>query len=96
VTFRISRHPEGTFGEKIRKFRLERGLRQKGLAILLGANEMTIVNWEMDRRKPSKRHMERLRELGVWGGFQTVIFSREGQNERKMGNTMPKIMNVTT
>ncbi len=63
VTFRISRHPEGTFGEKIRKFRLERGLRQKDLAIVLGVNEMTIVNWELDRRKPAKRHLERLGEL---------------------------------
>ncbi len=50
-------------GEKIRKFRLERGLRQKDLAILLGVNEMTIVNWELDRRKPAKRHMEGLGEL---------------------------------
>ena len=50
-------------GEKIRKFRLERGLRQKDLAILLGVNEMTIVNWELDRRKPAKRQAERLGEL---------------------------------
>jgi DNA-binding XRE family transcriptional regulator len=50
ITFRISRHPEGTFGEKIRKFRLEQGLRQKDLAIVLGVNETTIVNWELDRR----------------------------------------------
>ncbi len=63
ITFRISRHPEGTFGEKIRKFRLEKGLRQKDLAILLGVNEMTIVNWELDRRKPARRHMERLKKL---------------------------------
>ena len=52
-------------GEKIRKFRLEKGFRQKDLAILLGVNEMTIVNWELDRRKPAKRHAERLGELGI-------------------------------
>jgi transcriptional regulator with XRE-family HTH domain len=67
LTFRISRHPEGTFGEKIRKFRLEKGLRQKDLAIMLGVNELTIVNWELDRRKPAKRHAERLRELAGVG-----------------------------
>ena len=35
-------------------------MRQKDLAIVLGVNEMTIVNWELDRRKPAKRHRERL------------------------------------
>jgi DNA-binding XRE family transcriptional regulator len=62
VTFRISRHPEGTFGEKIRKFRLERGLRQLDPAIMLGVNETTIVNRELDRR-PTRRYIERLGRL---------------------------------
>ncbi len=41
---------------------------QKDLAILLGVNEMTIVNRELDRGKPAKRHAEKwgtLTRLGV-------------------------------
>jgi hypothetical protein len=30
---------------------------------MLGVNEMTIVNWELDRRKPARRYMERLGKL---------------------------------
>ncbi len=56
ITFRILRHPEGTFGEKIKKFRLERGLRQKDIAIVLGVNEMTIANQELGRRKPAQHN----------------------------------------
>jgi len=50
-------------GERIRKWRLERGLFQRDLAKLIGVDEMTIVNWEKGRTKPIKKNFERLKTL---------------------------------
>ena len=36
------------------------GLKQVELADLLGVHEMTIVNWETGKTKPSGRHLERV------------------------------------
>ncbi len=52
ITFRVSRFPATTLGQRIRKRRLEHGLKQVELAGLLGVNPRTIVNWEKDRTKP--------------------------------------------
>jgi len=52
ITFRISRYPFATLGQKIRKWRLEHGFFQKDLAKMVGVDEMTIVNWEKDKTAP--------------------------------------------
>jgi len=52
--FRISRYPDKTLGQRIRKARLERGLYQESLAKLLGVTETTIANWELERTRPVK------------------------------------------
>jgi transcriptional regulator with XRE-family HTH domain len=63
ITLRISIYPDRTLGERIKKWRLERGLFQRDLAKLIGVDEMTIVNWEKGRTKPSKEHIEKLETI---------------------------------
>jgi transcriptional regulator with XRE-family HTH domain len=63
ITLRISIYPDRTLGERIKKWRLERGLFQRDLAKLIGVDEMTIVNWEKRRTKPSKEHIEKLETI---------------------------------
>jgi len=46
LSFNTSRYPSSTFGEYIRKARLEKGLTQKDVAEAIGVDEMTIVRWE--------------------------------------------------
>lgn len=46
VSFSVSRHPSATFGEYIRKARLEKGLKQAEVARVVGVNEDTVVNWD--------------------------------------------------
>ncbi len=58
ITFRVSRFPAMTLGQRIRKRRLEQGLKQMELAGLLGVNPRTIVNWEKDRTRPRSSQME--------------------------------------
>ena len=56
-SFSTSRYAEpNTFGQSIRKARLEKGMRQKDLAKLVGVDEMTIVNWERYPTVPMRTH----------------------------------------
>ena len=63
ITLRLSRHPDRTLGEQIKKWRLERGLFQKDLAKMIGVNEMTIVNWEKGRALPTEKNIEGIKEI---------------------------------
>jgi len=47
-------------GERIRKWRLERGLFQVDMAKRIGVSEMIIVNWEKGKTKPIKQYFDRL------------------------------------
>lgn len=63
LSLRVSRYPDRTFGEKLRKYRLGKGLRQKDLAKRLEVNEKTIGDWEKGKREPCKRYGERVKRL---------------------------------
>ena len=51
-----------TFGDYIRKWRLEQGLFQKELAKMLGVAETTVVNWEKERTKPIVNKLRIIKE----------------------------------
>ena len=63
ITLRLPLYPDQTLGERIKKWRLERGLFQVDLAKKIGVSEMTIVNWEKGRTKPIKQYFERLKKI---------------------------------
>ena len=44
-----------TFGEKLRKARLDAGLNIKELADIIGVTDETVINWEIRGRMPMKR-----------------------------------------
>lgn len=55
LSFSASRYGNPTtFGEFIRKARLEKALKQWELAKAVGVDEMTIVNWEHRRYLPAR------------------------------------------
>jgi len=51
-----------SFGEWLRKFRLDQGLLIKDFARLVGVSEDTIINWEKRNVKPRGRAREKLME----------------------------------
>jgi transcriptional regulator with XRE-family HTH domain len=54
-----------TIGDHIRKRRLDLGLLQKGVALLICVDKTTIMNWERGHRTPALRHVpEIIRFLG--------------------------------
>ena len=44
-----------TLGEHLKKRRLELGLRQKDVAQRLDVSPWTVLNWEANKRTPSRR-----------------------------------------
>ena len=50
-------------GQRIRKARLKKDLLQADLARKLMVDEMSIVNWELDRNVPSKKNQAKLRTV---------------------------------
>jgi DNA-binding XRE family transcriptional regulator len=66
LLLRVPRLPGQTLGERIRRFRLEKGLYQTQLGELAGVDEMTIVSWEKDRTVPRGERLRRLAQaLGI-------------------------------
>jgi transcriptional regulator with XRE-family HTH domain len=63
ITLRVSLYPNRTLGDRIKKWRLEQGFLQRDLAKIIGVSEMTIVNWEKGRTKPTKKNLEGLQKL---------------------------------
>ena len=52
-----------TFGEKLRKTRVNAGLTAKQLAEIIEVTESTVYNWEVRGVQPSGDNLERLKEI---------------------------------
>jgi len=63
ITLQMSLHPDRTLGERIKKWRVEQGLFQVDLAKRIGVSEMTIVNWEKGRTKPTEKNLGRIKRV---------------------------------
>ena len=68
-----------TFGERIRKARMDRHLMVKELAERIGVVPETVINWEKHNLKPTRRHWERLRTVLGLGG--EVLGSIQGDRQ---------------
>ena len=60
-----SRYPKNlrTFGERLRKARMDKGLQIKELAKIIGITPDSVINWEIRGVKPRKKHMAKLMEF---------------------------------
>ena len=58
-------YPENpkTLGEHIRKARIDRGLLIKELGELIGANEASVINWEIRGRRPEDKFRQPLKRV---------------------------------
>jgi len=59
------KYPENpkTFGEKIRKARMDRNMLIKELALKIGVTEDTVINWEISGVTPRKIHLEKIKSF---------------------------------
>ena len=51
------------FGEKLRKARIDAGLRIRELANILGVTEDTVINWEVRGRTPVGENLRKIVEF---------------------------------
>ena len=58
-------YPENpkTFGEHLRKARIDVGLRIKDLAGMIGVTEESVINWEIRGRVPRPKAREALKQV---------------------------------
>lgn len=52
-----------SFGARIRRLRLARGLSQAGLAKLVGVSDPAVCGWEADRIQPKRNRLEALADI---------------------------------
>ena len=52
-----------TFGQKLRKWRIDNNLTIKALSKMIKADEMSIINWEKRNRTPMYKYVRRIKEV---------------------------------
>lgn len=60
---KIIKPKNDSIAEKIKTLRLQMGLSQREFAKKIGADQSSVIEWENDRRKPSKYYIERINEF---------------------------------
>jgi len=68
TALRISANPlypsnAKTFGERLRKWRMDNGILAKELGKMLGVNLETVFNWERGKTMPPSRHCRKISEI---------------------------------
>ncbi len=60
-----SKYPKNpkTFGERIRKKRMDKRLTMKDIATRLGVSETTVYNWEIKNKRPYRRTIKNLKSI---------------------------------
>ena len=56
---RYPKNPQ-TLGEKLRKARMDRKMKLKEVAALLGVSDTSVLNWEIRGKMPQRNRMERV------------------------------------
>ncbi|HET6953817.1 MAG TPA: helix-turn-helix transcriptional regulator, partial [Acidimicrobiales bacterium] len=64
--------PASTLGDTIARLRRARGLSQAALAEALGVTRTNVSNWENDRTRPNREHLDALRTLFGQDGEEIV------------------------
>ena len=59
---RYAKNPQ-TLGEKLRKARMDRKMKLKEVAALLGVSETSVLNWEIRGKLPEESRMEIVKEF---------------------------------
>ncbi|MFH1045523.1 MAG: helix-turn-helix transcriptional regulator [Candidatus Omnitrophota bacterium] len=51
-----------TFGERLRKARMDKGMPIRDLAGLIGVTEDTVINWELRGMRPRKQYQAKIKD----------------------------------
>ncbi|MCZ0788656.1 helix-turn-helix transcriptional regulator [Lactobacillus delbrueckii subsp. allosunkii] len=77
-------------GKYLRDLRRRRGMSQQELALALGVSKQTISNWEVGRKVPRMRTVEKIANIfgvsrnSILAGLPVEILEQEGQEDRRV------------
>ena len=60
IKIKGSRYPSGTFAQRLKKLRVENGLKQRELALKAGLSREMVYRWEKGLSRPSKRLLKKV------------------------------------
>lgn len=77
-------------GKYLRDLRRRRGMSQQELALALGVSKQTISNWEVGRKVPRMKTVEKIANIfgvsrnSILAGLPVEILEQEGQEDRRV------------
>ena len=77
-------------GKYLRDLRRRRGMSQQELALALGVSKQTISNWEVGRKVPRMKAVEKIANVfgvsrnSILAGLPVEMLEQEGQEDRKV------------
>ncbi|APG71989.1 transcriptional regulator [Lactobacillus delbrueckii subsp. delbrueckii] len=77
-------------GKYLRDLRRRRGMSQQELALALGVSKQTISNWEVGRKAPRMKAVEKIANIfgvsrnSVLAGLPVEMLVQEGQEDRRV------------
>ncbi|EFK31255.1 helix-turn-helix domain-containing protein [Lactobacillus delbrueckii] len=77
-------------GKYLRDLRRRRGMSQQELALALGVSKQTISNWEVGRKVPRMKTVEKIANIfgvsrnSILAGLPVEMLEQEGQEDRRV------------
>lgn len=88
-------------GKYLRDLRRRRGMSQQELALALGVSKQTISNWEVGRKVPRMKTVEKIANIfgvsrnSILAGLPVEILEQEGQEDRRVVDLTDRDIRLT-
>lgn len=88
-------------GKYLRALRRRRGMSQQELALALGVSKQTISNWEVGRKVPRMKAIEKIANVfgvsrnSILAGLPVEILEQEGRENRKVVDLTDRDVRLT-
>lgn len=88
-------------GKYLRDLRRRRGMSQQELALALGVSKQTISNWEVGRKIPRMKTVEKIANIfgvsrnSILAGLPVEMLEQEGQKDRKVVDLTDRDVRLT-
>ena len=88
-------------GKYLRDLRRRRGMSQQELALALGVSKQTISNWEVGRKVPRMKTVEKIANIfgvsrnSILAGLPVEMLEQEGQEDRRVVDLTDRDIRLT-
>ncbi|MGM9904735.1 helix-turn-helix domain-containing protein [Lactobacillus sp.] len=92
---------KNTIGKYLRDLRRQRGMSQRELAVALGVSKQTVSNWEVGRKVPRMKAVEKIANVfgvsrsSILAGLPVEVLEQEGLIDRKVVDLTDRDVRLT-